>query len=93
MSAWAAFSDDQMCPRTGHAAHYLAVLKHITLSPIRLYPIKLEVSIKAQVHRRSLGPLPRSTTWLGMAFMRLLNPIISTLWLLEWLSYSGLQEY
>ena len=29
-----AFADDQMRARTGHAAHNLAVLKHITLNLI-----------------------------------------------------------
>ena len=31
-----AFADDQMCARSGHAAHNLAILKHITLNLIRL---------------------------------------------------------
>ena len=35
-----AFADDQMRARTGHAAHNLAVLKHITLNLIRLDPVK-----------------------------------------------------
>jgi hypothetical protein len=30
------FADDQMRARTGHAAHNLAVLKHITLNIIRI---------------------------------------------------------
>ena len=35
-----AFADDQMRARTGHAAHNLAILKHITLNLIRLDPVK-----------------------------------------------------
>ncbi len=42
------FSDDQMRARTGHAAHNLAVLKHITLNLIRLDPIKRKGGIKAR---------------------------------------------
>jgi predicted transposase YbfD/YdcC len=43
-----AFADDQMRARTGHAAHNLAVLKHITLNLIRLDPIKRKGGIKAR---------------------------------------------
>lgn len=42
-----AFADDQMRARSGHAAHNLAVLKHITLNLIRLDPIKRKGGIKA----------------------------------------------
>lgn len=42
------FADDQMRARTGHAAHNLAVLKHITLNLIRLDPIKRKGGIKAR---------------------------------------------
>lgn len=42
-----AFADDQMRARTGHAAHNLAILKHITLNLIRLDPIKRKGGIKA----------------------------------------------
>lgn len=43
-----AFNDDQMRARTGHAAHNLAILKHITLNLIRLDPIKRKGGIKAR---------------------------------------------
>jgi predicted transposase YbfD/YdcC len=43
-----AFHDDQMRARTGHAAHNLAVLKHITLNLIRLDPVKRKGGIKAR---------------------------------------------
>jgi len=43
-----AFADDQMRARTGHAAHNLAVLKHITLNLIRLDPVKRKGGIKAR---------------------------------------------
>ncbi len=43
-----AFADDQMRARTGHAAHNLAILKHITLNLIRLDPIKRNGGIKAR---------------------------------------------
>lgn len=43
-----AFADDRMRARTGHAAHNLALLKHITLNLIRLDPIKQKGSIKAR---------------------------------------------
>ena len=42
------FNDDQMRARTGHAAHNLAVLKHITLNLIRLDPVKRKGGIKAR---------------------------------------------
>ncbi|GHT96901.1 hypothetical protein AGMMS49545_23230 [Betaproteobacteria bacterium] len=40
------FADDQMRARTRHAAHNLAVLKHITLNLIRLDPIPRKGGIK-----------------------------------------------
>ena len=43
-----AFGDDQMRARTGHAAHNLAVLKHITLNLIRLDPIPRQGGNKAR---------------------------------------------
>ena len=43
-----AFHDDQMRARTGHAAHNLALLKHITLNLIRLDPVKRKGDIKAR---------------------------------------------
>lgn len=43
-----AFSDDQMRARTKHAAHNLAILKHMTLNLIRLDPIKRKGGIKAR---------------------------------------------
>ena len=43
-----AFADDQMRTRTKHAAHNLAILKHITLNLIRLDPIKRKGGIKAR---------------------------------------------
>ncbi|MBL0352549.1 MAG: ISAs1 family transposase [Dechloromonas sp.] len=43
-----AFADDRMRARTGHAAHNLALLKHITLNLFRLDPIKQKGSIKAR---------------------------------------------
>ena len=43
-----AFADDQMRARTKHAAHNLAILKHITLNLIRLDPIKRQGGIKAR---------------------------------------------
>ena len=43
-----ALADDQMRARTGHAAHNLAVLKHITLNLIRLDPVKRKGGIKAR---------------------------------------------
>ena len=47
--AWTrAFGDDQMRARTGHAAHNLAVLKHITLNLIRLDPIPRKRGIKVR---------------------------------------------
>jgi predicted transposase YbfD/YdcC len=42
------FNDDQMRARTGHAAHNLAALKHITLNLIRLDPVKRKGGIKAR---------------------------------------------
>jgi predicted transposase YbfD/YdcC len=42
------FQDDQMRARSGHAAHNLAVLKHITLNLIRLDPVKRKGGIKAR---------------------------------------------
>ena|GEM_PF-718569 len=42
------FADDQMRARTGHAAHNLAVLEHITLNLIRLDPIPRKGGIKAR---------------------------------------------
>jgi hypothetical protein len=65
-----AFANDQMRARSGHAAHYLALLKHITLNPMRLGP-RRNGGIKA---RRLIG-LPRMPTALNslahMIFMRL----------------------
>jgi predicted transposase YbfD/YdcC len=43
-----AFADDQMRARSGHAAHNLAVLKHITLNLIRLDPTPRKGGIKAR---------------------------------------------
>ena len=43
-----AFADDQMRARAGHAAHNLAILKHITLNLIRLDPVKRKGGIKAR---------------------------------------------
>jgi predicted transposase YbfD/YdcC len=43
-----AFADDQMRVRTGHAAHNLAILKHLTLNLIRLDPIKRKGGIRAR---------------------------------------------
>ena len=43
-----AFADDQMRARFGHAAHNLAVLKHITPNLIRLDPVKRQGGIKAR---------------------------------------------
>ena len=43
-----AFADDQMRARTGHAAHNLALLKHITLNLIRLDPIKRKGGIRTR---------------------------------------------
>jgi predicted transposase YbfD/YdcC len=43
-----AFDDDQMRARTGHAAHNLAVLKHITLNLIRLDPLPRKGGLKAR---------------------------------------------
>lgn len=43
-----AFADDQMRARTGHAAHNLAVLKHITMNLIRLDPIQRKGGIKVR---------------------------------------------
>jgi predicted transposase YbfD/YdcC len=42
------FADDQMRARTGHAAHNLAVLRHITLNLIRLDPSPRKGGIKAR---------------------------------------------
>ena len=42
------FADYQMPARTGHAAHNLAVLKHITLNLIRLDPVRRKGGIKAR---------------------------------------------
>jgi hypothetical protein len=43
-----AFADDQTRARTGHAAHNLAILKHITLNLIRLAPVQRKGGIKAR---------------------------------------------
>jgi predicted transposase YbfD/YdcC len=43
-----AFADDQMRARTGHAAHNLAVLKHITMNLIRLDPVSRKGGIKVR---------------------------------------------
>lgn len=43
-----AFADDQMRARTGHAAHNLAVLKHITMNLIRLDPVPRQGGIKVR---------------------------------------------
>lgn len=43
-----AFADDQMRVRTRHAAHNLAILKHITLNLIRLDPVKRKGGIRAR---------------------------------------------
>ncbi|GHT92853.1 hypothetical protein FACS1894116_03730 [Betaproteobacteria bacterium] len=43
-----AFADDQMRARSGHAAHNLAILKHITLKLIRLDLIPRKGGIKAK---------------------------------------------
>lgn len=42
------FDDDQMRARTGHAAHNLVVLKHMTLNLIRLDPAPRKGGIKAR---------------------------------------------
>jgi len=51
------FADDQMRARTGHAAHNLAVLRHITLNLIRLDPIPRKGGIKAAASSPQL-PIP-----------------------------------
>ena len=43
-----AFNHDQMRARTGHSAHSLATLKHMTLNLIRMDPMKREGGIKAR---------------------------------------------
>jgi predicted transposase YbfD/YdcC len=43
-----AFNDDQMRARTGHAAHNMATLKHVTLNLIRMDPVKRKGGIKAR---------------------------------------------
>ncbi len=43
-----AFADDQMRARSRHAAHNLAILKHMTLNLIRLNPVKRQGGIKAR---------------------------------------------
>ena len=42
------FGDDQMRARSGHAAHNLAVLKHITMNLIRLDPVPRKGGIKVR---------------------------------------------
>lgn len=42
------FADDQMRVRTGHAAHNLAVLKHITMNLIRIDPVPRKGGIKVR---------------------------------------------
>lgn len=42
------FADDQMRAREGHAAHNMALLRHITLNLIRLDPIKRRGGLKAR---------------------------------------------
>jgi predicted transposase YbfD/YdcC len=42
------FADDQMRARTGHAAHNLAILKHITMNLIRLDPLPRKGGIKVR---------------------------------------------
>jgi predicted transposase YbfD/YdcC len=42
------FADDQMRARSGHAAHNLAVLRHIALNLIRLDPLPRKGGIKAR---------------------------------------------
>lgn len=61
-----AFADDQMRARTGHAAHNLAVLKHITLNLIRLDPLKRKGGIKARRLIAATSDLYRSLL-LGLA--------------------------
>ena len=55
------FADDQMRARTGHAAHNLAVLRHITLNLIRLDPIKR----KGESRPAGSSPLPPTVTALS----------------------------
>ena len=43
-----AFGDDQMRARTGHAAHNLAVIRHIALNLIRLAPVPRKGGIKVR---------------------------------------------
>lgn len=54
------FSDDQMRARTGHAAHNLAVLKHITLNLIRFDPFKRKGGIKARRFIAAVADLYRA---------------------------------
>lgn len=61
-----AFADDQMRARTGHAAHNLAVLKHITLNLIRLDPIPRKGGIKARRFIAAVSDTYRSQL-LGLA--------------------------
>ena len=49
-----------MRARTGHAAHNLAVLKHITLNLIRLDPIKRKGGIKARRFIAAVSDLYRA---------------------------------
>ena len=52
-----AFADDQMRARSGHAAHNLAILKHITLNLIRLDPSPRRAASRLD---DSSPPLPTS---------------------------------
>ena len=61
-----AFADDQMRARTGHTAHNLAVLKHITLNLIRLDPTPRKGGIKARRLIAATSDLYR-TQLLGLA--------------------------
>lgn len=61
-----AFADDQMRARTGHAAHNLAVLKHIALNLIRLDPTPRKGGIKARRLIAATSDLYRSQL-LGLA--------------------------
>jgi hypothetical protein len=65
------FANDQMRARSGHVAHILTVLKHITLNRIRLDPIKRNGASRRAGSSPLLQHLSLSVARLGLSFTRL----------------------
>ncbi len=63
-----AFADDQMRARTGHAAHNLAVLEHMTLNLIRLDPLKRKDGIKRRAASKPADSAPPPLTPPALSF-------------------------